>query len=118
MDKKREILRNLCRIGIEFRSAVTAIPLSGDVSMSKFKTGISLATAAAFVALTGLSVATPAAAADDNVKCYGVNSCKGQSDCKSGNHECKGQNSCKGQGFKEESAAKCKADHGSTTAPK
>ena len=86
--------------------------------MSKVKTGISLATAAAIVALSGLSVATPAAAADNAVKCFGVNSCKGQSDCKSGNHECKGQNSCKGQGFKDESAAKCKADGGSTTEKK
>lgn len=86
--------------------------------MSKMKTGLSLATAAAFIALTGMSVAAPAAAADDNVKCFGVNSCKGTSDCKSGAHECKGQNSCKGQGFKAETAAKCKADGGTTTEPK
>ncbi len=86
--------------------------------MSKMKTGISLATAAAIVALSGLSVASPASAADDSVHCYGVNGCKGQSDCKSGNHECKGQNSCKGQGFKAETAAKCKADGGSTTEKK
>jgi len=86
--------------------------------MSKMKTGISLATAAAIVALSGLSVAAPAAAADDTVKCFGVNSCKGTSDCKSGNHACKGQNSCKGQGFKAESADKCKADGGSTAEPK
>jgi len=86
--------------------------------MSKINTGVSLAAAAAIIALTGMSVAAPASAADDTVKCYGVNSCKGTSDCKSGNHECKGQNSCKGQGFKAETAAKCKADGGSTTAPK
>jgi len=87
--------------------------------MSKIKTGLSIATAAAFVALTGMSVATSSAyAADDSVKCFGVNSCKGQSDCKSGNHECKGQNSCKGQGFKAETSAKCKADGGSTTEKK
>ncbi len=86
--------------------------------MSKIKTGLSLATAAAFIALSGASVSAPAYAADDTVKCFGVNSCKGTSDCKSGNHECKGQNSCKGQGFKAESAAKCKADGGSTTEKK
>ena len=77
--------------------------------MSKMKTGLSLATAAAFIALTGMSVAAPAAAADETVKCFGVNSCKGTSDCKSGNHECKGQNSCKGQGFVEMTQAKCDA---------
>jgi uncharacterized membrane protein len=86
--------------------------------MSKMKSGLSLATAAAFIALSGMSMAAPAAAADETVKCFGVNGCKGQSDCKSGNHECKGQNSCKGQGFKAETAAKCAADKGSTTEPK
>jgi len=86
--------------------------------MSKIKTSLSIATAAAFIALTGASVATSAYAADETVKCFGVNSCKGTSDCKSGNHECKGQNSCKGQGFKAETAAKCKADGGSTTEKK
>jgi len=86
--------------------------------MSKIKTGLSLATAAAFIALSGASVSAPAYAADDTVKCFGVNSCKGTSDCKSGNHECKGQNSCKGQGFKAEAGSKCTADKGSTTPPK
>ena len=85
--------------------------------MSKMKTGLSLATAAAFIALTGMSVAAPAAAADDTVKCFGVNSCKGSSDCKSGAHECKGQNSCKGQGFKDMSAQACTTAGGKTTAP-
>ncbi len=86
--------------------------------MSKIRTGLSIAAVAGMVAMTGLSAAAPAYAADENVKCYGVNTCKGTSDCKSGNHECKGQNSCKGQGFKAEAAAKCKADGGSTTPPK
>ncbi len=82
--------------------------------MSKMKTGISLATAAAIVALSGLSVASPASAADDTVHCYGVNGCKGQSDCKSGNHECKGQNSCKGQGWVPEKSAKACTKLGGT----
>jgi hypothetical protein len=33
------------------------------------------------------------------VGCLGVNSCKGQSMCKSFDHECQGMNSCKGKGF-------------------
>ena len=37
--------------------------------------------------------------ANDTVKCYGVNSCKGTSECKTAKSECKGQNSCKGQGW-------------------
>jgi hypothetical protein len=49
------------------------------------------------------------------VKCTGVNSCKGTSECKSAKNSCKGMNSCKGQGFvsmtKEACAdAKAKAD--------
>jgi uncharacterized membrane protein len=90
--------------------------------MLSLKTRGSLATAAAALALAGatVSVSTPTFAADHGsakVMCFGVNACKGQSDCKSGNHDCKGQNSCKGQGFKDLSAATCAAEHGSTTAP-
>ena len=35
---------------------------------------------------------------DDTVHCYGLHSCKGQSDCSTAEHACKGQNECKGQG--------------------
>jgi uncharacterized membrane protein len=87
--------------------------------MLNLSSKITLASAAAALALSGVSFSSPASAADQQVAakvmCYGVNSCKGQSDCKSGNHDCKGQNSCKGQGFKSLSAKKCAAEHGSTT---
>jgi uncharacterized membrane protein len=76
--------------------------------------------AAALIALSGASLTSPAFAGDtqsEAVHCYGVNSCKGQSDCKSGNHDCKGQNSCKGQGFKAETAKACAAAGGSLTEP-
>jgi hypothetical protein len=80
------------------------------------KSSVSVATAAAFLALTALApIGTTYAAGGDTVHCYGVNSCKGQSDCKSGNHDCKGQNSCKGQGFKATSAEACEAQGGSTS---
>jgi uncharacterized membrane protein len=89
--------------------------------MLSLKSKVTLASAAAMLALSSVSFSTPAAAAGDQssavAPCYGVNSCKGQSDCKSGNHDCKGQNSCKGQGFKDLTAAQCAAAHGSTTAP-
>ncbi|HEX4740922.1 MAG TPA: hypothetical protein VH353_06295 [Caulobacteraceae bacterium] len=89
--------------------------------MLTLKSKTTLASAAALLALSGASFATPAAAANQQfaakVMCFGVNACKGQSDCKSGNHACKGQNSCKGQGFKDLSAKACAAQHGSTTAP-
>ena len=85
------------------------------------KSGVSVALAAALVALSSASISTPALAkgtkAAQAVHCYGVNDCKGQSDCKSGNHECKGMNDCKGQGFKALSKSACLAKHGSLTAP-
>ena len=50
---------------------------------------------------------TVAHAADDmSVKCSGVNSCKGTSDCKTAKNECKGMNSCKGQGWNMKASAK------------
>jgi len=90
--------------------------------MLNLKTRGSLATAAATLALAAasFSVSTPTFAGDQvaaKVMCFGVNACKGQSDCKSGNHDCKGQNSCKGQGFKTLSASKCAAENGTTTPP-
>jgi hypothetical protein len=71
------------------------------------KTGVALATAAAL--LFGSMVATTASADEAKVQCAGVNSCKGQSSCKSARNSCKGMNSCKGQGFVEMSRADCAA---------
>lgn len=84
-----------------------------------FKNGAGIASAAAMLAIAGIASGTPAfAAAKAHGKvqaCYGVNSCKGQSDCKSGGHDCKGQNDCKGQGFKDLSAKACAKAGGSLT---
>jgi uncharacterized membrane protein len=84
------------------------------------KTVRTLASAAAVFALSSAATVSIAHAQGDpsaKVECFGVNSCKGQSDCKSGNHDCKGQNSCKGQGFKSLTAQDCAAQHGTTTPP-
>lgn len=90
--------------------------------MINFKTGASVASAAAMLAMTSVASFAPAQAAGAHATakaqpCYGVNSCKGTSDCKSGAHDCKGMNDCKGQGFKDLTAKKCAAMHGSLTAP-
>ena len=85
--------------------------------MTRLKSA-TLASAAALLALSSMAVTTPSFAKDEKVHCFGVNSCKGQSDCKSGNHDCKGMNSCKGQGFKAMTAKACTAAGGSETAPK
>jgi uncharacterized membrane protein len=89
--------------------------------MLKLASGTSLAAVAAFMAFASLAQVSPAHASpaptDQAQPCYGVNSCKGQSDCKSGDHACKGQNSCKGQGFKDLTASVCQAQNGSQTPP-
>lgn len=81
-----------------------------------------LASAAALFALSTMAVATPSFAAEKGaaaaVHCYGVNSCKGTSDCKTAKNECKGLNDCKGHGFKEMTSKACEAAGGSLTAPK
>ena len=89
--------------------------------MLSLKSGASIAASAALLALAATAPASSALAKGGDAKvvpCYGVNGCKGQSDCKSGNHACKGQNDCKGQGFKDLTKAQCAAEHGSLTPPK
>jgi hypothetical protein len=83
--------------------------------MFTIKSGASLASAAAMLALSSLAHAAPApdgstgaaVSGSDTVHCYGVNSCKGSADCKTTKHDCKGMNGCKGQGFKALSADAC-----------
>jgi uncharacterized membrane protein len=92
--------------------------------MTSSKPAIGFAAAAALIALSTVSVSTPAFAQHAKgakeaklVHCYGVNSCKGTSDCKSGNHDCKGMNDCKGEGFKAMTAKACTDQGGSLTPP-
>ncbi len=54
-------------------------------------------------------VFSTASAEEAKIECKGVNSCKGQSACKSATNECKGMNSCKGQGFLELTQKECDA---------
>lgn len=85
--------------------------------MISIKTGVSIATSAALLALTAVGTTTPAFAKGEAAKvhCYGVNTCKGTSDCKTAKNECKGHNDCKGIGFKELTAKQCTAAGGSLT---
>lgn len=78
------------------------------MSAKKKLSGTALAVAAAgFVGYMSLAtVASPTMAAD-NVKCHGVNSCKGQNDCAGEHNSCKGMGSCKGQGFLMMSQGDC-----------
>jgi len=76
-----------------------------------------IASAVAMMFVTGaVNARADQSAGADQVKCVGVNSCKGQSACKSAQNDCKGHNACKGQGFVPMSAQECK-DKGGTVAP-
>ncbi|MGY4396828.1 putative membrane protein [Sphingomonas sp. UYAg733] len=79
--------------------------------------GTGFAATAALIAISGVATTAPAVAAGAKIHCYGVNTCKGTSDCKTAKSDCKGQNACKGQGFKEMTGNKCTAAGGSLTAP-
>ena len=69
--------------------------------------------AAATAALFGTATfATAVHAEEAKVHCGGINSCKGQSDCKTAENACKGQNVCKGHGFKATTKAECDAKGG------
>ena len=71
------------------------------------KSGATLAAAAGALLLSNVFVAPVAVAAEADIKCVGVNACKGNSSCKSATNSCKGLNSCKGQGFVALTEAQC-----------
>lgn len=83
--------------------------------MSIQSKGAALASVAAGMALAFSAVAADSPAgssgmavgAGDKVHCYGVHSCKGNTDCKTAENSCKGKNACKGHGFKGVSAKEC-----------
>lgn len=58
--------------------------------------------ASAAAGLLTLAAPVGAALADgaqEDVKCYGVNKCRGTGACGGKGHSCAGENACKGQGF-------------------
>lgn len=67
-----------------------------------------MATAAAV--LFASAVATTASAAD--IKCMGINTCKGTGSCKTAENGCKGQNTCKGHGWTPTATVKDCTDKG------
>jgi hypothetical protein len=77
-------------------------------------TGVMLAIGAASVFALTPVIAT---ASSSKVNCYGVNSCKGKSSCKTAQNACKGKNSCKGHGVVKMSAKRCAKKGGTTDAP-
>ena len=81
--------------------------------LNHIKSGVAIASAAAALFAMGASVSTQVQAAEEaTVKCAGINTCKGTSDCQTAKSDCKGHNSCKGQGWVKKSAAECKTAGG------
>jgi len=82
--------------------------------MTKTKSGAAIAaTVAALFASGAMLAPVSAQAGEGGVKCAGINSCKGQSECATAGSSCKGQNACKGQGWeKKASKEECEAAGG------
>lgn len=83
--------------------------------------GFALASAAATLLLAGCGskeaevakkAAPEAAAKVADVKCSGINSCKGKSACATADSACSGQNSCKGKGWIKTSKTECDSKGG------
>ena len=80
---------------------------------SAIKATFASAALAVAMSSTAMAATSPAGssgaaiAAGDKVHCYGVHSCKGNSDCKTTEHACKGHNKCKTHGFKGMPAKAC-----------
>ena len=68
-----------------------------------------LASAAAALFVAGAAAPAFADEATGQVKCEGVNACKGESACKTASSECAGTNSCKGKGFVMMTPQECAA---------
>jgi hypothetical protein len=73
----------------------------------------SIATAVALLFIAGGVVASANKSAGVvQVRCSGINSCKGQSFCATAKNACAGQNACKGKGWLKVSRKECSAKGG------
>ncbi len=79
-----------------------------------FRSGASIAAAAATLILAGVIAVPVTQAAEAKGHCVGANACKGQGACASAANACKGQNACKGKGFLAMTKAECDAIEGAT----
>ena len=63
------------------------------------KGGLLLASAVAGLLLMAGPAGIAAAEGAEEIRCYGVNKCKGTGACGGKGHSCAGNNACKGQGY-------------------
>ena len=76
-----------------------------------------LASAAAGLLTVAAMVALPGTAQAEEVKCYGVNKCKGTGECGGKGHSCAGKNECGAKGFLKLDKDKCLAIKGGRLTP-
>jgi hypothetical protein len=81
--------------------------------MNRLGRGIAIAGAAAALVIGGSVAARASEHTGGEVKCSGVNECKGKGACGTAEHDCAGKNACKGKGWvKVKSADECKEKGG------
>ena len=73
---------------------------------------ISVAAAAAFYGMYKSVDALAPKAAQGEIACWGINSCKGTTACTTAFNACTGQNACRGRGYLNVSEAECEAKGG------
>jgi len=78
--------------------------------------GALIASAVASMLAGGSAFAKDEKAAAKDVKCSGVNECKGKGACSSADNSCAGQNGCKGKAWVKMSEKDCKAKGGKVVA--
>ncbi len=78
----------------------------------KVNKGMLIASAAAVLVLSGAVQAKAEEKAAENVKCSGVNECKGKGACAGPESSCAGANACKGKGVVTVPKAECDAKGG------
>ena len=85
------------------------------MNTAKKASNIAMATAAASFFLGGATLSGAAVAEEAKVKCWGVNACKGQTQCGTSTNACAGQNSCKGHGWLMMTEKECSEKGGRLT---
>ena len=71
-----------------------------------------IAAAVASMFAQGVALADDGKSTDKQVRCAGVNACKGQGQCNQADHGCAGVNTCKGKGWIKIAEKDCKAKKG------
>ncbi len=88
--------------------------------MAKIGNNKKLLLASAVAGMLTMGVVGPGVhtASAEQVRCYGINKCKGMGDCGGKGHSCAGKNSCKGHGYLKLDKDTCLKIQGGRLTPK